>query len=111
MQDPSGGAAREALTKVLQRLGDQLSSSKGRSELHNPLSMGEALPLLPLSRPLFAGKQCLRQLWHLFAFSQYAAFQYLLGMLVRKLAFQLCHSPALLSAMARGTWVTMMTSS
>ena len=40
---------------MLQRWGDQLSSNKGRSELHNPLSMGEALPLLPLSRPLFAG--------------------------------------------------------
>ncbi len=42
---------------MLQRWGDQLSSNKGRSELHNPLSMGEALPLLPLSRPLFAGAQ------------------------------------------------------
>ena len=57
MQDPSGGAAEEALSRVLQRWGDQLSGSKGRSELHNPLSMGEALPLLPLSRSLFAGAQ------------------------------------------------------
>ena len=57
VQDPSGGAAEEALSRVLQRWGDQLSSSKGRSELHNPLSMGEALPLLPLSRSLFAGAQ------------------------------------------------------
>ena len=57
MQDSSGGAAEEALSKVLQRWGDELSSSKGRSELHNPLSVGEALPLLPLSRPLFAGAQ------------------------------------------------------
>ena len=57
MQDPLGAAAEEALSRVLQRWGDQLSSNKGRSELHNPLSMGEALPLLPLSRPLFAGAQ------------------------------------------------------
>lgn len=57
MQDASGEGAQEALASVLQRWGDQLSSSKGRSELHNPLSMGEALPLLPLSRPLFAGEQ------------------------------------------------------
>ena len=56
MQDDSGEAARGALSRVLQRWGDQLNSSKGRADLHNPLSMGERLPLLPLSRPLFAGK-------------------------------------------------------
>ena len=56
MQDDSGEAARGALSGVLQRWGDQLNSSKGRADLHNPLSMGEGLPLLPLSRPLFAGK-------------------------------------------------------
>ena len=45
---------------MLQRWGDQLSSSKGRADLQNPLSLGEALPLLPLSRSLFAGeRQCL----------------------------------------------------
>lgn len=60
VQDASGTAAREVLTRVLQRWGEQLSSSKGRADLHNPLSLGEALPLLPLSRSLFAGAQ-----WHL----------------------------------------------
>lgn len=56
MQDDSGEAARGALSRVLQRWGDQFNSSKGRADLHNPLSMGERLPLLPLSRSLFAGK-------------------------------------------------------
>ena len=57
LQDVSGAAAaREVLTRVLQRWGDQLSSSKGRADLQNPLSLGEALPLLPLSRSLFAGE-------------------------------------------------------
>ena len=57
MQDASGAAAREVLTRVLQRWGEQLGSSKGRADLQNPLSLGEALPLLPLSRSLFAGAQ------------------------------------------------------
>ena len=57
LQDATGAAAREVLTRVLQRWGDQLSSSKGRADLQNPLNLGEALPLLPLSRSLFAGEQ------------------------------------------------------
>ena len=57
MQDVPGTAAREVLTRVLLRWGEQLSSSKGRADLQNPLSLGEALPLLPLSCSLFAGAQ------------------------------------------------------
>ncbi|KAK9823556.1 hypothetical protein WJX72_003727 [[Myrmecia] bisecta] len=58
-QDASGSAARTALKGVVAEFGDRLARGKGNEfiSLHNPLSMRDGVPWLPLPRPLFTSMQ------------------------------------------------------
>jgi hypothetical protein len=57
LQDPSGGAARDAVQAVVDEVGGRLQGGRCAevAELHNPLSLREGVLYLPVSRRTFTG--------------------------------------------------------